>query len=168
MDEEKKYLQNIFPLYNKIAIGSPEKHDLYISIVISLVYFINVVFSKFLASLSEMKDLGDEKVSTKTLKKISGNTFKMQSLLSESILTDDLSLFTTLLLNNEKTLAVAKHYNKIFNQLLTHIEKKDHVYLNNLLVSTRKEIEEQVDIEKSYKKLYDFLNFKSQNETNDK
>ncbi|MDQ4072787.1 MAG: prephenate dehydrogenase/arogenate dehydrogenase family protein [Thermoproteota archaeon] len=159
MEKEKRYLQKIFPLYNKIIIESPGKHDLYISIIISLVYFINMVFSKFLASLSEMKELGNEKISIKTLKKISGNTFKMQSLLSESILTDDLSLFTTLLLNNDKTLVVAKSYEKILNQLLTQIERKDQAFLNNLLLSVRKEIGKQVDIEKSYKRLYDFLNF---------
>jgi prephenate dehydrogenase len=159
MKKEKRYLQKIFPLYNKIIIESPEKHDLYISVVISLVYFINVVFSKFLVSLSQMKELEDEKISIKTLKRISGNTFKMQSLLSESILTDDLSLFTTLLLNNEKTLAVTKQYGNILNQLLKHIEKKDQASLNNLLLSVKKDIKEQVDLERSYKKLYDFLNF---------
>jgi hypothetical protein len=63
------------------------------------------------------------------------------------------------LLNNEKTLAVAKQYGNILNQLLKHIEKKDQASLNNLLLSVKKDIKEQVDIESSYKKLYDFLNF---------
>ena len=58
-----------------------------------MIYFINVVFSKFLIELSNAKEFQFEDNIINFFKKISGSSFKLQSLLSESILTDDLSLF---------------------------------------------------------------------------
>ena len=86
-------LNKIFPFFEKIIIEDPDKHDLAISVIISLIYFINLVFSKFLLELSTTKEFKFEDNLMHFFKKISGSTFKIQSLLSESILTDDVSLF---------------------------------------------------------------------------
>ena len=46
-------------------------------------------------------------------------------MLSESILTDDVSLFLALFINNDKSFLTFKKYNQIFIQLLDKVEKKD-------------------------------------------
>ncbi|HEX8677464.1 MAG TPA: prephenate dehydrogenase/arogenate dehydrogenase family protein [Segetibacter sp.] len=53
---EEDLINELFPSFEKIIIKSPEKHDLAISVIISLIYFINLVFSKFIVEMSESKE----------------------------------------------------------------------------------------------------------------
>ncbi|MBA3750654.1 MAG: prephenate dehydrogenase/arogenate dehydrogenase family protein [Nitrosopumilus sp.] len=155
---EKDIFNKIFPNFNKILIENPEKHDLAISVVISLIYFINLVFSKFLVELSDSKEFKFEDNLMEFFKKISGSTFKIQSLLSESILTDDVSLFLTLFINNDKSIITIKKYHQLFNNLLDKIEKKDQEFIKKYVLSTRNDIKKDIDINRSYEMLYKFLN----------
>ena len=47
-ETEENLINNIFPIFEIIKIEEPYYHDLSISVIISMIYFINVVFSKFL------------------------------------------------------------------------------------------------------------------------
>ena len=100
-ETEENLLNNIFPIFEIIKIEEPYNHDLSISVIISMIYFINVVFSKFLIELSNAKEFQFEDNIINFFKKISGSSFKLQSLLSESILTDDVSLFNSLFIDNQ-------------------------------------------------------------------
>ena len=124
----------------------------------SLIYFINLVFSKFLLELSTTKEFKFEDNIMNFFKKISGSTFKIQSILSESILTDDISLFLSLFINNDKSYDTINKYGQFFNQLLEKIEKKDIDYIKNYIASTKNGISNDIDINKSYDILYKFLN----------
>jgi prephenate dehydrogenase len=155
---ETNLLNKIFPFFEKIIIEDPGKHDLAISVIISLIYFINLVFSKFLLELSTTKEFKFEDNIMNFFKKISGSTFKIQSLLSESILTDDISLFLSLFINNGKSYDTINKYGQFFNQLLEKIEKKDIDYIKNYIASTKNGISNDIDINKSYDILYKFLN----------
>jgi prephenate dehydrogenase len=155
---EKNLLNKIFPYFEKIIIEEPDKHDLAIAVIISLIYFINLVFSKFLLDLSTAKEFKFEDNLMHFFKKISGSTFKIQSLLSESILTDDISLFLSLFINNDKSLKTINVYGRLFNQLLEKIEKKDIDFIKDYITSTKNGILKDVDIYKSYDILYKFLN----------
>jgi prephenate dehydrogenase len=152
-------LDNIFPYFEKITIEDPHKHDLAISVTISIIYFINIVFSKFLTELSDTKDFRFEENTTHFLRKVSGSSFKIQSLLSESILTDDLSLFQTLFTDNDTTLPLVQKYVFLFNKLLEGIEKKDNDFIKDFVQSTKADITKNIDINNSYNMLYKFLNF---------
>ena len=55
-ETEENLINNIFPIFEIIKIEEPYYHDLSISVIISMIYFINVVFSKFLIELSNAKE----------------------------------------------------------------------------------------------------------------
>ena len=131
MKTEEDFLNKIFPSFDKIIIENPNKHDLAISVIISLIYFINLVFSKFLVELSNTKEFQFEDDLMQFFKKISGSTFKIQSLLSESILTDDVSLFLTLFVDNDKSAITINKYRQLFDDLLDKIEKKDQDFVKS-------------------------------------
>ena len=155
---EEDVLNKIFSSYEKIIIEDPEKHDLAISVIISLIYFINLIFSKLLIDLSSTNEFKFEDNLIEFFKKISGSTFKIQSLLSESILTDDVSLFLALFIKNDKSFLTLKKYNQIFMQLLDKVEKKDQEFIRDFVMTTKNNIKKDIDINNSYDILYKFLN----------
>jgi prephenate dehydrogenase len=155
---EEDLLNKVFPSFDKILIENPNKHDLAISVIISLIYFINIVFSKFLVDLSNTKEFKFEDDLIQFFNKISGSTFKIQSLLSESILTDDVSLFLTLFVDNDKSAITINKYRQLFEDLLAKIETKDQDFIRKYIITTKNSIEKDVDINKSYELLYKFLN----------
>jgi len=157
-ETEENLLNNIFPIFEIIKIEEPYKHDLSISVIISMIYFINVVFSKFLIELSNAKEFQFEDNIINFFKKISGSSFKLQSLLSESILTDDLSLFNTLFIDNSTSFQIFQKYNHIFNQLLDRVGKKDKDFLKDFIQTTKNNIKKDTDIDNSYEMLYKFIN----------
>ena len=158
INSEIHALDDIFPYFEKITIESPRKHDLAISVIISVIYFMNLIFSKFLIELSNTEDFKFEENTISFFKKISGSSFKIQSLLSESILTDDLSLFLTLFMDNDTTLPLVQQYSLLFNKLLEGIEKKDKEFVKEFVQSTKLNIIKEFDINNSYDMLYKFLN----------
>ena len=157
-ETEENLLNNIFPIFEIIKIEEPYKHDLSISVIISMIYFINVVFSKFLIELSNAKEFQFEDNIINFFKKISGSSFKLQSLLSESILTDDLSLFNSLFIDNNTSFQIFQKYNHIFNQLLDKVGKKDKDFLKDFIQTTKNNIKKDTDIDNSYEMLYKFIN----------
>ena len=157
-ETEENLLNNIFPIFEIIKIEEPYKHDLSISVIISMIYFINVVFSKFLIELSNAKEFQFEDNIINFFKKISGSSFKLQSLLSESILTDDLSLFNSLFIDNNTSFQIFQKYNHIFNQLLDKVGKKDKDFLKDFVQTTKNNIKKDTDIDNSYEMLYKFIN----------
>ena len=92
------------------------------------------------------------------LKQLSGSTYRIQSLLSESILTDDAPLFLNLFLGSDKSIEIIKKYGKIYDRIAKKVEQKDEKYLQNLVINTKKNIKNQIDIDYSYELLYRFLN----------
>jgi prephenate dehydrogenase len=157
-EEEQVLFNKLFPLFEKIIINSPEKHDLAISIIISLIYLINLVFSKFLVEIANSKEFQFEDNLISYFKKLAGSTFRIQSLLSESILTDDVSLFLSLFIDNNKSITTFNKFGQLFNNLLDKIEKKDSEYVKEYILSVRNNIEKDIDINRSYSLLYKFLN----------
>ncbi len=155
---EEDVLNKIFSSYEKIIIEDPEKHDLAISVIISLIYFINLIFSKLLIDLSSTNEFKFEENLIQFFKKISGSTFKIQSLLSESILTDDVSLFLSLFIKNDKSFLTFKKYNQLFIQLLDKVENKDQEFIKDFIMTTKNSIKKEIDINNSYDLLYKFLN----------
>jgi prephenate dehydrogenase len=78
--------------------------------------------------------------------------------LSESILTDDVSLFLALFIKNDKSFLTFKKYNQIFIQLLDKVEKKDQEFIKDFIMTTKNSIKKDIDINNSYDILYKFLN----------
>jgi prephenate dehydrogenase len=158
ISRESRSLRRLFPKFKIFLINTPEKHDTLVAILISLIYFINLVFSKVLIEISTNKTLKNEKDLLRLLKQLSGSSYRIQSLLSESILTDDVPLFLNLFLGSDKSIEVIKKYGEIYDRVSKKVEQKDEKYLKNLVISTKKNIKNQIDIDYSYDLLYRFLN----------
>ena len=70
------------------VLPSAKEHDDAIAVILGLTYFMNIVFARIVAKKMEV------------LKEISGTTFGIQSMLAESVLTDDPSLISALIAGN--------------------------------------------------------------------
>ena len=155
---EIKLLKKIFPNLEIIKLENASSHDTLVSVMISLIYFMNLIFSKTLIDTINNYDLKSGKINLKLLKKISGSSYKIQSILSESILTDDTSLFVGLFLNSPKSITIIKKYGKLYNSLASKLEKRNTQYVGNYVSNIKKEIGSQIDVDASYCLLYEFLN----------
>lgn len=158
IDYESKILRILFPSFKITSLNSSEEHDTLISLIISLIYFINLVFTRIMLDVSN--SLGSKKKNDgiNKVKDLSGSSFKVQSLLSESIMTDDNSLFIGLFSDSPDSLKIIKEYGKLYNEIISMLEQKDVQKLMNLISQTRSELVSQIDINESYKILYKFIN----------
>lgn len=157
-DKETKLVKKIFQNPKIISLENASSHDTLVSIMISLIYFMNLIFSKTLIDTINKYDLKSEKINLKLLKQISGSSYKIQSILSESILTDEASLFTGLFLNSPKSKTIIKKYGEIYNNLASRLEKRNIEYVEKYVSNIKKEIGSQLDLDASYRVLYEFLN----------
>ncbi len=155
---ETKLVKAIFPNFKIIELDGPANHDKLVSLMISLIYFINLIFSKMLLETVKELDLKSNDTKLKFIKQISGSSYKLQSLLSESILTDDISLFIGLFLSSPISKQIIKKYGRLYNELATKLEKRNRSFLEDYILMTKKEITAQINIESSYESLYKFLN----------
>jgi prephenate dehydrogenase len=155
---EIKLVKKIFPNLEIIRLENAASHDMLVSIMISLIYFMNLIFSKTLLDTINNYDLRIGKINLRLLKKISGSSYKIQSILSESILTDDTSLFVGLFLNSPKSITIIKKYGKLYNKFASKLEKRNTKYVGNYVSNIKKEIGSQINLDESYRVLYEFLN----------
>jgi hypothetical protein len=72
-------------------------------------------------------------------------------------MTDDNSLFLSLLLDSPKSLKLIKEYGEIYDDMIKLLDQKDNTRLFNLISQTRNELVHRVDISKSYDLLYKFI-----------
>jgi prephenate dehydrogenase len=87
------------------VMRSAKDHDNAIGIVLGLTYFSNLAFSDSASSFDE-----------KSLAEVAGTTFRMQSILAESILTDEPELISVLIMDNP-------HARKHIKQFLARADK---------------------------------------------
>jgi prephenate dehydrogenase len=122
------------------------KHDRYMGLILGLNYFINIIFTEVIS---------DENISL--LKEISGTTFKVQSLLSESVLTDEPELVTALITENPYARQFIQTYIKRSSFMLSVIKSKDTVSLKKKLLELRSKVDKHQDIHLSYRKMYELI-----------
>jgi prephenate dehydrogenase len=125
------------------VLPSPKIHDDLIAIVLGLTHYINIIFGSFLSK--ENFDL---------LKKVSGTTFKLQSLLCRSIFTDAPDLVVSLLSENPSTRRYIQNYINNANKLAKLIFDGDEVKLKAHVLKTKSILEHQQNLELSYQRMY--------------
>lgn len=147
-NEQNEFLlaKKIFEGANIIQVDSAEIHDKIISVVLGFTHYMNLVFAKFLTNLDY-----DE------FKKYGGTTFKMQSLISESILTDNSQLMTSLLFFNPRLLDDIQLFLKEANKISTLISNNNKNEFVNLFNQVQSFFEKNNSPKTSYKKLYDAM-----------
>ncbi|HEY6535478.1 MAG TPA: prephenate dehydrogenase/arogenate dehydrogenase family protein [Candidatus Nitrosocosmicus sp.] len=147
--EEAKF-DELFPQHEKIVIGGSDEHDFSIAIIISLVYFMNLVFSKLLS------ELNIEKVSYFLPKTNDLFIKEIQFLLCKSILTDDIFLFLMLFVYNNKSLDIIKKYSEKIKELLNKIEKKDENFITEYIKEIKNNISNDNNNNNNNKKIDSF------------
>jgi prephenate dehydrogenase len=141
--EETSISKSLFEDALITVLPSPKIHDDLIAIVLGLTHYMNIIFGSFLSK--ENFDL---------LKKVSGTTFKLQSLLCRSIFTDAPDLVVSLLSENPSTRRYIQNYINNANKLAKLIFDGDEIKLKAHVLKTKSILEHQQNLELSYQRMY--------------
>ena len=131
----------LYPKANFVTIDASE-HDKKIAVILGLTHLINIAFANILAK--------DEKISL--TEKMSGSTFKIQKIVTESILTESPELIETIISNPEMR-KYGEEVWKDIGKLLTDSQEGKSEEIIDYIKSSQKRISKNIDLDKSYKKL---------------
>ena len=138
---EEELANELFSGMTLQVLPNARTHDRAIAAVLGLTYFVNVSFAGMMAK---------EKLAT--LKQVGGTTFAVQSMLAESVMTDEPELISALIRDNPYSAAYirqylkgAQHLARTTNNLLRRLEK------------TKSSLARQQDLQESYKRMYEML-----------
>ena len=133
--------KSLFVGANFVTIDSNE-HDKKIALILGLTHLLNIAFANILAK--------DDKI--KLTEKMAGTTFKAQKIISESILTESPELIETII-SNPEIRRVAEEFWKDVGRLLTDAQEGKSEEIIAYINSSKEKISQNVDLDKSYKKL---------------
>jgi prephenate dehydrogenase len=135
-------IKSAFPEMSVRVLPDARTHDRAIAAVLGLTYFANVAFAGVLAR----EDVA-------ALKKVGGTTFAVQSMLAESVMTDEPELAVALLRDNPQAGAYIRAYMKQAGELA----KAGDRALAEKLKKTKKALQKKTDISASYRRMYGML-----------
>ncbi|HKX82365.1 MAG TPA: prephenate dehydrogenase/arogenate dehydrogenase family protein [Nitrososphaera sp.] len=141
-EEELKAAEGLFKDSTIIPMPDAKSHDDAIGVVLGLTYFTNLAFAQLLSQ----KDLD-------LLEKVSGTSFRLQSILAESVLTDDPGLVAALIKDNPYAHVHMREYLKQARAIAT-TAASDRRKLLSYLARLQKQMQSKRDLHKSYKRLY--------------
>ena len=144
--KELNFAKSLFPDGNFVTIDSTE-HDKKIAMILGLTHLINIAFANILAK--------DDKISL--TEKMAGTTFKAQKILAESIMTESPELIETII-SNPEIRKVAEEFWKDVGRLLTSAQEGKGEEIIEYINTNKEKISQNVDLEKSYKKLTKMVN----------
>ena len=139
--KELSTTKSLFPKANFVTIDATE-HDKKIAVILGLTHIINIAFANILAK--------DEKISL--TEKMSGTTFKAQKIITESILTESPELIESII-SNPEVRRFAEQFWKDVGKLLTDTQEGKSEEIIDYIKSSQQKLSENIDLEKSYKKL---------------
>jgi prephenate dehydrogenase len=90
-----------------------------------------------------------------SLKSLSGTSFAIQSLLSESMLTDEPSLIASLFTESPFVIDLIRKYNLQAATLAEYIKLRDNSKIKSLIENTKNALSKNIDFGTSYSKLYE-------------
>ncbi len=144
--KELTVARSLFPGANFVTIDAAE-HDKKIAVILGLTHLMNLVFANILSK--------DDKISL--TEKMSGTTFKVQKILSESIMTESPELIETIIANPEIR-KVAEEFWKDIGRLLTAVQEGKTEEVVNYVKSCQERLDKNTSLEASYKKLTTMVN----------
>ena len=139
--KELDVAKNLFPDADFVTIDSVA-HDKKIAVILGLTHLINIAFANILAK--------DDKILL--TQKMAGTTFKAQKIIAESILTESTELIETIL-SNPEIRRVAEEFWRDIGLLLTSAQEGKTDEIVSYINSNKEKLSENVNLEKSYKKL---------------
>ena len=144
--KELTVAKNLFPDGNFVTIDSTE-HDKKIATILGLTHLINIAFANILAK--------DDKITL--TEKMAGTTFKAQKILAESIMTESPELIESII-SNPEIRKVAEEFWKDVGRLLASAQEGKSEEIIEYINTNKEKISQNVDLEKSYKKLTKMVN----------
>ncbi|HEY6757422.1 MAG TPA: prephenate dehydrogenase/arogenate dehydrogenase family protein [Nitrososphaera sp.] len=143
---ELQIANEIFENANVTVLPNAKQHDKSIAIVLGVTYFANIVFAKVMLS-------GNISV----LKQVSGTTFTLQSLLAESIFTEEPELVIALIRENIYAKRYISHYLKEAAALEQLVIAKDSKRLKAELHGVKLRMQKRQDLQHSYDRMYEMI-----------
>lgn len=145
-EAEQKIVHELFENVTIKVLPNAKTHDISVATVLGLTYFANIVFAKVVAS-------GDVSM----FKQVSGTTFGLQSLIAESILTNEPDLVAALIQDNPYAQKYIKQYMKEASVIARMAFAKDSKKLKADLQKIKSKLEKWQDLQQSYQKMYDVI-----------
>jgi len=144
--KELTLVKSLFEGANFVTIDAIE-HDKKIAIILGLTHLVNLAFANILSK--------DDKISL--TERMSGTTFKIQKILSESIMTESTELIETIISNPEIRRA-AEEFWKDVGRLLTAIQEGKSEEITTYIRTVQENLAKNSNLEESYKKLNTMIN----------
>ena len=144
---ELKIANEIFENANVKVLPDARQHDKSIAIVLGLTYFANMVFAKVISSANNIS----------MLKQVSGTTFGLQSLIAESILTEEPDLVIALISENIYAKRYINQYLKEVAELARLAVQKDNKDLKDELQEVKSNMQKRQDLQQSYNRMYEII-----------
>jgi prephenate dehydrogenase len=148
--KELEFVRQLFPNFELLPIENAIKHDHIMAVVLGLNHYINVIFADVISS-HKYQDL----------EFYSGNTFRIQCILSESILNDDIDLLNSLFIENPFIKKEIKNFHNTFLKYYQMVNDKNDEKLAKDLKKVKSSLEEYHDLNSSYAKMYKFIDLLS-------
>jgi prephenate dehydrogenase len=144
--KELTVVKELFDGANFVTIDAAE-HDKKIAVILGLTHLMNLVFANIISK--------DEKMSL--TEKMSGTTFRVQKILSESIMTESPELIETIIANPEIR-RVAEELWKDIGRLLTAVQESKTEEIIEYIKNCQEKLSANTNLEDSYKKLTKMAN----------
>jgi len=144
-----KELRNARKLFNGASLVTVDvdEHDKIIAVVLGLTHLTNAILAKILSDERELD----------RFKEVAGTTYKVQSMLTESIMNDDTDLFTSLIMSNSYTRRYARSLLNATQQMCNYVISENSRGLSNTYAKIKEKLGQQVNLEKSYGIMYEVL-----------
>jgi len=139
---EVELAKKMFPGVEVIVVDA-EEHDRAMVLTLSLPHFMNIIFA---STISE-EDLH-------VLKKLGGTTFTLQLTLSESVMTEEPGLYTSIQMNNEYTTQYLDKFLSKCEMVKDWIVKKDEKKFTEFYNLVQSLLSRDEDFQKSYERMY--------------
>ena len=151
-NEELEFVRQLFPNFEILPIENAIKHDHIMAVVLGLNHYMNIIFADVIASHTY-----------NDLEFYSGNTYRIQRILSESILNDDIDLLNSLFIENPFIKKEIKNFHNKFLKYSQMINDKNDKKLAQYLKNVKSSIEKYHDLNSSYAKMYKFIDLLNNN-----
>jgi prephenate dehydrogenase len=145
-EAELKIVHEMFENAAVKVMPDAKTHDESIATVLGLTYFANIVFAKVVSAGN-----------ISMLKQVSGTTFGLQSLIAESILTNEPDLVVALIQENPYAQKYIRQYLKEASAVAKMASAKDSRKLKADLKKVRSKMQKWQDLQQSYRRMYDII-----------
>ncbi|MEM3095091.1 MAG: prephenate dehydrogenase/arogenate dehydrogenase family protein [Nitrososphaera sp.] len=145
-EAELKIVHEMFENAAVKVLPDARTHDKAIATVLGLTYFANIVFAKVVSGNN-----------ISMLKQVSGTTFGLQSLIAESILTNEPDLVIALIQENPYAKKYIQQYLKKAAVVAKMASARDSKRLRADLKKVRSKMQKWQDLQQSYRRMYDII-----------